>query len=548
MFKRSSTILILLTGIVALFLGACTKESSSPKTGKAVTFNLRAPGKTMDPQLGNSESSNKIDEMCIQGLTYLGNKPGEILGGGAKSWDISKDGTVYTFHLRKDSKWSNGENIIAHDYYYGLKRGLTPSVAAQGAYMLYDIVNAKEFNQSKINDFSKVGVKIIDDYTLELKLTNQVPYFTQLLSNTIAAPCNEKFLKKVGNQYCLSADTMLYNGPYIISKYIPNGKIEFTKNKLYWGKDDIKIDKITFLMVDSYNTAANMFQSGEMDFTLISGPQIPQFKKSSYLVTKSTGTVWYLQMNVDNKFFKNVNIRKAVAMAINREVMCKNIMKDGSIPAYAFVSPGIAGGKVDGKLITFRKRYPAKLIDENMAKAKKLFDKGLKDLGYDVAKDGKPKVTLLCGSNPAATRQSEFMQQQLYKNLGLDVVLQPDTFQARLAKMNQKDYDFVYAGWGPNYNYPTTFLNMWVTDGGNNDTNFSNPEFDKLIEIGEKSNNSDTRITALHKAEVLLMNEMPIAPIFYSSRNWLIKPWLKGYVIREATEPEISFQWAYIKK
>ena len=544
MSKYARPILVLLLGLATLLIGACSKESSIPKSN-SITFNLGSDAKTIDPQLGNGEASNKIDELCMQGLTIQGPKSGEILPGVAESWDITKDGTVYTFHLRRNAKWSNEETVTAHDFYFGLKRALTPSVAAQNAYMLYAILNSEKFNQGKIKDFSDVGVKVIDDYTLQITLRNQVPYFLQLLTNTIADPLNEKFYKKVGNQYALSADKMLFNGPYIIKEYIPNGKYIFIKNKNYWGKEQIKIDKITFLLVLSYNTASDMFKDNSLDMIMITGPQIPEFKKSKALVTKPTGAVWYLEFNVKRNFFNNVNIRKAITMAIDREVFCKDIMKDGSKPAYAFVAPGIYGGKVNGKATTFRKRYGSVLFEQNIEIARKLYKKGLEELGYDEAKEGKAKVKLLCQSDPASMRQSQFIQQQLYKNLGLNVILDPNTFQSRIAKTSQKDFDFVFAGWGPNYNYPTTFLNLWVTGGGNNDTNWSNVTYDKEINTAENNGYSDVRMNAMHEAEVLLMNEMPIAPLFYSYRNWLIKPWLKGVVIRDSGTA-VSFQWAYI--
>jgi len=544
MSKYARPILVLLLGLTTLLIGACSKESSIPKSN-SIIFNLGSDAKTIDPQLGNGEASNKIDELCMQGLTIQGPKSGEILPGVAESWDITKDGTVYTFNLRRNAKWSNEETVTAHDFYFGLKRALTPSVAAQNAYMLYAILNSEKFNQGKIKDFSNVGVKVIDDYTLQITLRNQVPYFLQLLTNTIADPLNEKFYKKVGNQYALSADKMLFNGPYIIKEYIPNGKYIFIKNKNYWAKDQIKIDKITFLLVLSYNTASDMFKDNSLDMIMITGPQIPEFKKSKALVTKPTGAVWYLEFNVKRNFFNNVNIRKAITMAIDREVFCKDIMKDGSKPAYAFVAPGIYGGKVNGKATTFRKRYGSVLFEQNIKIARKLYKKGLKELGYDEAKEGKAKVKLLCQSDPASMRQSQFIQQQLYKNLGLNVILDPNTFQSRIAKTSQKDFDFVFAGWGPNYNYPTTFLNLWVTRGGNNDTNWSNITYDKEINTAENNGYSDVRMNAMHEAEVLLMNEMPIAPLFYSYRNWLIKPWLKGVVIRDSGTA-VSFQWAYI--
>ena len=476
-----------------------------------------------------------------------GSKPGQLLPAGAESWETSKNGITWTFHLRKDALWSNGDKITTKDYYFGLKRSLEPSTAAPAAYMLYSILNATEYNQSKIKDFSKVGIKIIDDHTLELTLTNQVPYFLQLMTQGMAFPLNEKFFNKAGSQYALSPDRMLYNGPYIIKEYIPNGKVVFAKNQKYWGKKDIKLNDINFLMVNNPNTAANMFQSGQLDVTAISGPQIAEFKNNKDLTTSFSGFVYYLEFNTKRKLFNNINIRRAVALGIDREAMCNNIMKDGSKPAYAFVPPKIFGGKVDGKLMTFRKRFGEDLFKGNIKEAQILFKKGLKEIGYNEKVDGKPKVKLLCGTRPEQMRQCQYIQQQLFKNLGLNVILVPNTFQALISKMQQEDYDFVFTAWGPNYNYPTTFLNMWVTGGGNNNSNWSNAEYDKLINIGEKNNNSNDRMNAMNKAEILLMKEMPIVPLYYKYKSWLIKSWLKGVVIRSAGT-EISFQWSYIKK
>ena len=544
MQKRIYFLLACLTGLLVLFTSGCGKSDSTTKSGQPiVTFNLRSEGKTIDPQLQTSESSSKVDGMCMEGLISFGKKSGEIIPGVAEKWEVSKDGKIMTFYLRKNAKWSNGEPVTSNDFLFAFKRALEPATAAQYAYLLYTIKNAEAYNTGKIKDFSKVGVKAIDDNTFELTLNVGVPYFTQILAMPICFPLNEKFYNSVKDQYALEASTMLYNGAYTIKNWIPNGKYEFEKNPHYWNKDNIKITNINFSLVDNYNTAANMYKSNELDMCMITGDQLPQFKGKKYLHPVSAGGVWYLQFNNKNKYFKNQKIRQAVALAINRDVFCKSIRKDGSIPARAFVSPGIAGGTVDGKAIDFRDRFGMEYFKFDLQKAKKLYSEGLKELGVK----GPVKVKLLMGTQDSARRDCQYIQQVLFKNLDMDVQLEPNTFQGRLTKMDQGDYDFVYAGWSPDFNDPVNLLDLWVTDGGNNNTGFSNAQYDKDIDTAQTSANNDIRMKALDNAEKILMDEMPITPLYFPIRNWLIRPWLKDVVIRSCGT-EISFEWATIQK
>ena len=245
-----------------------------------------------------------------------------------------------------------------------------PEIAAQYAYMVYNIKNAKEYNTGKIKDFSKVGIKAPDDYTLIITLEQAVPFFDQILTFCATYPVNESFWNKVGDQFALDKNSLLYNGPYIIKNWIPGGQYEMTKNPYYWNKDNIKIENITMLMIDNYNTAANMYKNGELDITPISGDQLAQFKGSKD-IRRIADSVWFFKFNVTSKYFKNEKIRQAVSLAINRNVFCDDIRKDGSLPAYAFVPPGIAGGTVNGKQISFRERCGDEYFKFDPVKAKK---------------------------------------------------------------------------------------------------------------------------------------------------------------------------------
>jgi oligopeptide transport system substrate-binding protein len=532
----------LMCGITAfsLLLSGCSKANDN-SSSKPVTLNIRSAPKTIDPQLSTSVPGSQVDAMCMEGLIRQGKNTGKMYAAGAEKWDVSKDGKIWTFYLRKNAKWSNGENITAKDYYFGMKRLLMPSTAAQYSYMLYYIRNAELFNTGKIKDFSQVGIKIIDDYTLQLTLDKPVPFFAQILTSPCTFPVNEKFYNKVKDRYALDKNSLLYNGPYIIKEWIPNGKYLMTKNPYYWNKSNIHVKNVNMMMIEDYNTAANMYKSNELDIAPMSGDQLPLFTNEK--IRKVPDSVWYLQFNVDNKYFKNKKIRQAVSMAINRKVFCNGIRKDGSIPAYAFVPPGISGGKVNGKPVSFRQHFGDKYFSYNVTKAKELFKEGLKELGL------KEPVTLklITDNSDVSRRDGQFIQQELFKNLGINIILEPNTFQSRLVKMDQQDYDFVYAGWLPDYNDPDTFVNMWVTNGGNNRTGFSSIKYDKYINTEESSFDNDVRMKAMYNAEKLLMDKMIIAPLYYRSSNWLVKPYIKDFVIR-GVGIQTSFVWAYLDK
>ena len=532
-------LLLTLTLIPAsLILTGCGGGNNSDTNKNKVIFNLRQEGKTLDPQLQSNEASSKLLAACMEGLVRQGQKNGEIVPGVAEKWETSEDGLTWTFHLRKDAKWSNGEPVSAYDFYYALKRAFEPMTASEAAYLFYCIKNSEEYTAGKIKDEKELGIKVLDDYTIQFTLKAPCPYFTELLAYPTAYPLNQKFYENVQDEYALEVDTLLYNGPWKMTKWIPGGKIIMNKNENYWNKNNIKIDELEFLIIDKYNTAANMFINNELDMTMIFGDQLPLFKKKDVRF-ECAGGLWYLQFNVHNEFFKNEKIRNAVNLAINREVLCNDIKKDGSLPAFALVPPGTAGGKD----ITFRERFGEKCFEENITEAEKLFQEGLEEIGHK----GPVNIKLLLGISDQIRKDGQYIQEQLHKNLGINVALEPNTFQGRLQKMSQNDFDMVYAGWSPDYNDPMTFVNLFVTGTGNNYGDYSNLDYDKLVEFANSSPDNEKRMEAMNKAERILMKEMPIAPLYYSYRIWLVKPWLKDVAIR-LSGVEVSFYWAYIAK
>ncbi|HJO96025.1 MAG TPA: peptide ABC transporter substrate-binding protein [Victivallales bacterium] len=528
--------LILFTGLAMLLMFGMNSAFANTK----ITYNLGQESKTIDPQLVAGRTGAAVDATCMEGLTRS-KINGQVVPGIAKKWDISKDGKIYTFYLRKDAKWSNGEPVTAQDFVFGIKRALMPSTASVYAYFLYNIKNAEAYNTGKIKDFSNVGVKALNDHTVQYTLNGPCTYFLQVVGASTSFPCNEKFYNKVKKNYALTPKDMIYDGPWKLTKWITGagGKFVFKKNPYYWNKKNIKIDELQYDLIVNKNTAANMFRTNQLDFTSISGNQLIQFKDSKDLIQKMDGGAKYLQFNLLNKYLKNQKIREAITLAINRQELTKFILKDGSVPAYAWVPPGIKGP--DGK--TFREAYGNYNIKENVVKAKKLLAEGIKELGVKAP----IKLKILTANDNASQKVCVFIQQQLRKNLGIDVSLDVETYQGRLQKMTDHSYQISYCGWGPDYNDPMTFLNLWITNGTNNSSHFSNRSYDKLINETMKSSSDSKRMVYMHQAEEILMKELPVAPLFYSSKNYLVKPWLKGVLYR-TTSPNISFYWAHVQK
>ena len=527
MFKMKFFSVVFFTALISLTICAESK----------ISYNLSTEPKSIDPHLTHANPGIETAVVCMEGLVRWGKQSGEIIPGVAETWDVSEDGITWTFNLRKNATWSNAEPVTAHDFHFGMKRALEPATGAQTVSFLYYIKNAQKYNEEKIKDFSEVGIKVIDDYTLEIKLEKPCAFFDEIIGLPISFPLNQEFFNKVGgeDEYALEADTMLYNGPYKITDWVHDGKIVLKKNPYYWNKENIKTDTLEFGMVNDNNTALNMYETDTFDIIRIGGEQLRRYKDSKELVQVQTG-VLYIQFNVENKFFKNKKIRQAIGLAIDRNILCDKIRGDGSEPAYAYVPYGVPG--IDGK--SFREAYGENLFSEDVTKAKKLLKEGLEEIGHT----GPVEFSLLTGEDGAYTKAAQYIQEQLRVNLGINVDIEKTTFSIRLSKLHQGDFDAAWAVWFPDYNDPSTYINKWRSNSNNNTANWSNKEYDKFAEKAESTTDMNERMNAMAGAEKILIEEMPIAPLFYYTRNWLVKPNVKDVVIRSLC-PEISFYWAY---
>lgn len=509
-----------------------SQEIAEQEKVSKITWNLEYEPKSIDPQNVSDVSGMQIINSCFEGLTRIG-KNGEVIPGMAEKWEV--DGNVWVFHIRKNSKWSNGDTVTANDFYEGIKRGIEPGVSSEYAYLTYYIKGAQAYNEKKITDFNQVGIKIVDDYTLKIELEKPTSYFDAILTFPIYMPINKKFYDLQKEKYGLEADKMVYNGPWKIGEWIHENKFELKKNLDYWNWENIKIDYLTFLVIRDYTTAVNMFKNNEMDITNVSVANLIDFEKKEEIKSFVDGSPFYIELNTKNKVLSNKKIRQAISYAIDRKSFVEKIMQDDSVPALAMIPYGIPG-----KNSSFREDYGAELFsDGNIEGAKALYMQGLKELKIK----GRVSLKLACDNRDTSQKYMLNIQEQLNKNLGIDVVLEPVTFQMRLQKMTSKEFDMLFAGWGPDYNDPMTYMDLWITNGGNNHTSWSNTSYDKFIQTAQITSDKAIRMDAMSQAEKILIDEMPIVPLFYRSRNYIVKEDIKG-VVRRMAGADVDFYWA----
>ena len=533
------TLLTLMVVLSILLLAACGSKKDTKASGelKVVRYNLQSNPPALDPALTTDSVSGNVLGHAMEGLTTLG-PDGNPIPGVAESW--SNDGNVWTFKLRKDAKWHNGDSVVAGDFVAAWERALNPETASEYSYIMYPIKGAQEYNEGKTKDFSTVGVKAEDDYTLVVEVKEPVTYMASLVSFYTFLPMNQNFYEEHLDGYATSSEAFLGNGPYKLTAWEFENKIILEKADNYWNKDSIKIDKIEMIMINDVSAGYKAYQNDELDFTIIPADDLLKLLDSPERVSWDDGSVWYLGFNTTKQFLSNKNIRKAFALAIDRQTFIDRIRNGAGAAAESFVSASIPG-----KNGFFREDYPQADygLTYNPEKAKEYLALGMKELGITTA----PKLSLLTSNSDVAMKDAQYYQEQIKVNLGVEMTLEPVTFQIRIQRTTAKDYDIVYAGWGPDYNDPMTFLDMWLKDSGQNNSGWFSSEYDSLILSAKNDADADRRMDTLAKAEKLLMDELPIAPTFYRYRNAVVKPRVKGVVVR-AKSPDVDFRFADIVK
>ncbi|MNB79469.1 Oligopeptide-binding protein OppA precursor [compost metagenome] len=495
---------------------------------QTLKINLSSEPPTFDPQQAQDSTSNAILKLMYEGLTRQNAETGQAEEGVAESWDISADGLVYTFHLR-DSKWSNGDAVTANDFAFAWQRVLDPNAeqAAPYAYQLYYIKGAEDFNTGKITDFSQVGIKVTDEKTLEVTLANPTPYFLGLLSFYTYYPVHSSV--KDNAKWATTVDTQITNGPFTLTEWTTGQSLAVTKNPSYYAADDIKAQQINFSIVNSGATELLSYKNGELDragapIGEIPTEQLPIVEKElpNEFSRKGIASVYYYQFNVTEKPFTNAKIRKALAMAIERQPIIDNITLGGQLPAFGFVPTGIQSNEQEFRTAVADSQY----FSEDLAAAKTLLDEGLKEEGLD-----KLSFTVTYNTSEGHQKIAVAIADQWKKALGVEVKLENKEWGVFIEDRHNLNYQVARAGWSADYNDPMTFLDMWVTGGGNNDSGYANPDYDKLIQEAKSSADNAVRQEKFVAAEKILMDDMVVIPIYYYTNNSLTKEYLKGVTL-----------------
>jgi len=473
---------------------------------------------SLDPhKVSGVWESAVIGEMFV-GLTAE-NIKAEPIPGVAKSWTISEDGKTYTFKLRK-SNWSDGTPFTANDFVFSMRRILLPETAAEYASLLYIIKGAEAVNTGKAKP-ETLAVKALDDLTLEIQLTGPAPYFLELLTHYTAYPVPRHVLEKYGKLWTKPGN-MVVNGPYTLVDWVPNTDIKLTKNPKFWDAADVSIDNITFYTQEDRTAVQKRFRAGEIDIALdFSSDQINWLRKNLPKETRIAPYmgVYYYPINTTKKPFTDLRVRKALAMAINREAIVDKVLKTGEIAAYSFVPPGMAnydkGAEVDWKNIP----YP-----ERIKQAKEL----LKEAGFS---PNHPLEFTLRYNTSENHKRIAVAVASMWKQIGVKAELFNSEVKVHYADLKQGDFQVARAAWVADYNDAQNFLYLLETrTGANNYGRYSNANFDKLMLEAEVTADLKKRSELMRQAEAQAMADLPIIPIYHYVSKSLVSQKVKGFI------------------
>ncbi|ARU61438.1 hypothetical protein CBW65_10795 [Tumebacillus avium] len=474
---------------------------------------------SMDPAKAYTPDAFTLIAQTNEGLVRI-DQDGYPVAGVAKAWEVSPDGKTYTFRLRPEAKWSDGSQVRAQDFEFAWKRVLDPAMSVQWAYMLMDLEGAEDFNGGKQTS-DMVGVKALDDRTLEVKLKRPVPYFIEGVAHPIFYPVKMSFVDRVGlEQHGQDPDKVLSNGPFKLTEWEHEGMMKLVKNEQYWDADAVKLDAVNYTIVNELVSRHNLYAQGVLDRIQLDQQEfIDKYKSAPEYSTVAEGITHYLTFQTAKGVTRNKLVRQALTYAINTKTLAE--MQGDNDAATGYVPTGITDHH--GK--EFREQGVDLIAQaDNVMKAKSMLAEGLKQLGLSEM----PSLTLLVDDSLQKRKQAEQIAADWKTQLGVEIKVEAVPFKTRLLRTQEGNYDIALMAWGLDYNDAGTFLDMWGTGESINTANYSNPKYDELITSSDATAEMDVRTSALRAAESLLMEDMPVAPLYFNNKSYLTKPYVKG--------------------
>lgn len=500
----------------------------TPKTVDAAkTISLNAG---MEPTGLNTLTSTYSIEFALfkhmyENLVTLDDDDNTVPGA-AESWDYDEDTLTYTFHLRKDGVWTNGDPVTAKDFEFAWSQALNPDVASDYAYFLYFIKNAEKYFNGEVT-WDEVGVKVVDDYTLEVTMEQPTPYALFLFSFSTLAPINQRFYEAVGaDLYSTEAQYFCTNGPFALTEWSHNDKIVMQKNDAWHGAADVEVEEIDWKIITDANAALSSFLAGDLDMVgLGTGELIKQATAAGATIQSYTdGTSFYIYFNNNDQYLSNVNLRRALFNAIDEQKEIDTVWQNDNEPMTSFTAPGVSatdGTSFAGKV---GELYAPSRDQE---KAKEYLATALSELGCTVD-ELSAHLSIDCGDSATSIAEASFYQEQWRQVLGIEVTV--NSMITKQGSQNRKTGNYVMSvtGWGPDYNDPNTFLDLWVTDGGNNQTGFSNERYDELIDLAAKETDLEKRESYFIECEQIIADQLPIGPAFWRAPSYACSDKIKG--------------------
>ena len=511
---------VLLAAVLAISMVGCGNKSASSDE-KTITACMEAEPESLDQAKGSDWCSFIVENQYTEGLTSVIVKDGvdTVEPGIAEKWETSEDQLKWTFHLR-DAKWSDGEPVKAQDFVFGMKRILDPNNASPLSANINFIKNGEAVLAGE-KSVDELGIKAIDDKTLEIQLDRPVPYLLEIAASAPMQPVREDKVKEFGETYGTEADKAIGCGPFVIDEWEHNSKISFSKNPEYWNAENVKIDKLDIKIIEDTATAVESFENGELDYVSVYDAEwIQKLSEGDYnVIEKQPSETKYMFFNQKEKLFSNAKVRKAFSVALNREEIEKDLTKGLDKSAFGWVAPCVMIGEEN-----YREVSPEpveELIKEN-PDAKKLLSEGLKELGMD-SDPSKLTISLMCPDYEKTF--AEYAQQSLKETLGVNIEIDAAEWTVFQERNRGLDYQFGIKSYMALYNDPSSVMNLWFSDNNTVPIGWGSEEYDKLVKEANASIDTELRKSNFQKAEkILLYDEAAIAPYsFVASKNFTQK-------------------------
>ena len=488
---------------------------------KILLLTVGSEPRTLDPQEAQGVTEHHIIMAMIEGLVAPSiDDQSKAVPGMADRWEHNDDYSVWTFHIGDDRRWSNGDPVTAQDFVFSYRRMLTPSFGAQYADNLFILKSAEDYYHGKITDFDQVGVKALDPHTLRIELVGPTPYLLSLVQHDSWFPVNPKAILKFGNidtrdSEWTRAENYIANGPFKMKSWRPNDVIEVVRNPLYWDAANVKLNGINFYSIENMNTQERAFQAGQLHKTdQIPLDKVPYYRRMrpDLMRIDPYEGVYFYRMNIARKPLDNLKVRLALNLAVDREAIVKNILRQDQKPATGYTPPGMGDYQPLDKM-----RYDPERARQLLAEA-----------GYPNGQ-GFPKFTIHFNTSESHRAIAEAIQQMWKEELNIDVRLENQEWKVYLDTQNNLNYDLSRSAWIGDFMDPVTFLSMWTTGNGNNNTNWGNPKFDALIEQAARTGDPKARLDILHQAEDLFLSEAPVVLVYWYTNTYLIQPSVQNW-------------------